>query len=527
MDEEKLRDTFLSIESLNVLKIYDINLLSPTSIRDLVSKQISYIDMLRIKNMRNSIITSLPKQHARELADLLGIEKTPNVYANLKKAKFRKNSDSEHTLFAFFGESVPVETFAALPDQLRVTPEHMLFEHQNSAIKQIKEHLNSERHRTLLHMPTGSGKTRTAMRAVADFLFEHKSVLVIWLSYSVELSEQAIEEFSTTWQFVGNRPVRILRFFGDHSPDILKETQDGQGGLIVAGLSKLYDASISKDMLLTTLADRVSLVVMDEAHQATAPTYMSVLEQLVDKHKETKLLGLSATPGRTWNDPQADEELSRFFGRKKVTLGLKDPVKFLIQEQYIAKPNFEQIRYNDLLTDSDLKKLQDQLDIPDFILKKLSKETQRNLKIIESVEKLVERGHKRIILFASSVDHAKNLAVILSARKYRSFSVDSDTPPIVRQSLIKEFKDIDDLTPKIFCNFGILTTGFDAPKTSAVIIARPTKSLVLYSQMVGRAIRGPKANGNKECDILTIVDVNLPGFKTIADAFGNWEDVWE
>jgi superfamily II DNA or RNA helicase len=75
-------------------------------------------------------------------------------------------------------------------------------------------------------------------------------------------------------------------------------------------------------------------------------------------------------------------------------------------------------------------------------------------------------------------------------------------------------------------NYGILTTGFDAPRVSAAIIARPTMSLVLYSQMVGRATRGIKAGGNKEAEILTVVDKSLPGFNNVAEAFLNWEDVW-
>ncbi len=47
------------------------------------------------------------------------------------------------------------------------------------------------------------------------------------------------------------------------------------------------------------------------------------------------------------------------------------------------------------------------------------------------------------------------------------------------------------------------------------LIARPTKSLVLYSQMVGRAIRGPRAGGNREAEIVTVVDTALPGFRSL------------
>ena len=86
--------------------------------------------------------------------------------------------------------------------------------------------------------------------------------------------------------------------------------------------------------------------------------------------------------------------------------------------------------------------------------------------------------------------------------------------------------DDEDDEPCVLFNYGVLTTGFDAPKTSAAIIARPTKSLVLYSQMVGRIIRGEKVDGTKEAEIWTVVDQQLPGFRDISEAFWNWEDVW-
>ena len=83
-----------------------------------------------------------------------------------------------------------------------------------------------------------------------------------------------------------------------------------------------------------------------------------------------------------------------------------------------------------------------------------------------------------------------------------------------------------DPEPRVLVNYGILATGFDAPNTSAALIARPTKSLVLYSQMVGRALRGTRVGGNAQAEIVTVVDTALPGFGDQAKAFSNWEDVW-
>ena len=78
----------------------------------------------------------------------------------------------------------------------------------------------------------------------------------------------------------------------------------------------------------------------------------------------------------------------------------------------------------------------------------------------------------------------------------------------------------------VLFNYGVLTAGFDEPRTRCVIIGRPTTSLVLYSQMVGRAMRGPRVGGNATAQIITVADTNLPGFGSVTDAFSNWEALW-
>ena len=160
------------------------------------------------------------------------------------------------------------------------------------------------------------------------------------------------------------------------------------------------------------------------------------------------------------------------------------------------------------------------------MLERFAFDTARNIAIIEGVNELIARGHRRVILFSVSVRHAEDLAAALSAYGVESHVVSGETPPGRRSAILKTFKSPVD-RPIVLCNFGVLTTGFDAPRTSAAIIARPTKSLVLFSQMVGRATRGTKAGGNATCEVLTVHDPAYPGFGDIAEAFFNWEDVWD
>ena len=124
------------------------------------------------------------------------------------------------------------------------------------------------------------------------------------------------------------------------------------------------------------------------------------------------------------------------------------------------------------------------------------------------------------------LDHGETLAEALVAHGLRAWVVTGETPSSRRAATLRAFRS-DDPAPAILCNFGVLTTGFDAPRISAAVIARPTRSLVLYSQMVGRATRGPKAGGNATSEIITVHDPDYPGFGDIAEAFFNWEDVWD
>jgi superfamily II DNA or RNA helicase len=279
---------------------------------------------------------------------------------------------------------------------------------------------------------------------------------------------------------------------------------------------------------LAALGDKTSLIVVDEAHKVIAPTYELIIDGLSARQMQMPLLGLTATPGRTWNEPEADEQLANFFHKKKITLkipGFESPVDYLVSNKYLAEPMFRRLKYvSGNLTPHELKILADDLDVPVSIMRKLAGDERRSVLIVRELEAMLDR-HNRIIVFATTVAHAEMLSAVLSARGHNTRCITGETAEAQRSEYITWYKtNADD--KRIIINFGVLTTGFDAPMTSATLIARPTKSLVLYSQMVGRAIRGKAAGGNEKAEIVTVVDTELPGFGDLSLAFTNWEDVW-
>lgn len=512
--------------TVRLLNLMDPGLASPKRLRELVAETREPHELVDDAAIRSALLDLLPRESARDLARLLGLDQR-DPYGQLRSMRLTRGTRKYRDLLDFLSIDPPDRQEAvAVSSTAFVEPAFGMFPHQRRAIREVLQVLDSDRRRVLLHMPTGSGKTRTAMHLVADILRRSEPSVVVWLAYSDELCGQAVEEFSRAWQALGDRELPVHRHWGSNTTD-LSSVRDG---FVVAGLSKTYAGVTTDPLPLLRLADRSHLVVIDEAHQAIAKTYRLVLEVLVERDTSSRLLGLSATPGRTWNDPDKDRELSEFFHSQKVVLRIDDyanPVDYLIDEGYLARPSFHSLTYSGgpELTQGDLREVESALDIPASVLRRLAEDDQRSLVIAQKAEDLARR-HRRVILFATTVEHASVLASVLSARGLAAAAVTANTAPEERKRVIDEFKSSSP-EPMVLCNYGVLTTGFDAPATSAALIARPTKSLVLYSQMVGRATRGTRAGGNTDSEIVTVVDTSLPGFGDMGQAFTNWEDVWD
>src|SRR5690606_2008490 len=97
-----------------------------------------------------------------------------------------------------------------------------------------------------------------------------------------------------------------------------------------------------------------------------------------------------------------------------------------------------------------------------------------------------------ILYFGPTVSDAECMAFLLRAEGIRAAVVSGETRSVTRRTVIQEFKQ---RKIRVLCNCEVLTTGFDAPLVTHVVMARPTVSRVLYEQMVGRALRGPKFGG--------------------------------
>ena len=146
---------------------------------------------------------------------------------------------------------------------------------------------------------------------------------------------------------------------------------------------------------------------------------------------------------------------------------------------------------------------------------------ERNALILKGIKHMLDTGRKKILFFGCSVEHSRKIAIALKAMygmktKYVDSAMDLDS----RIAAIQEFRAGD---TQVLCNFGVLTTGFDAPGIDCVFVGRPVRSALLYTQMIGRGMRGTKNGGTEDMIIVDIDDnfqINDTKYQPISDEMG-------
>ena len=188
---------------------------------------------------------------------------------------------------------------------------------------------------------------------------------------------------------------------------------------------------------------------------------------------------------------------------------MKKLYKYLIKREILAKPHHyiidnSKIQIN-LDNEKDIKRFERFHDISDAKISEMGNDPFRNKKIIDKIISLVKsEKRKSILLFSCSIQHAKLISFILDAiYGIKSASIDHTTSIEERNQSIHDFRNGK---ISVLCNYDILTTGFDSPKVECVFITRPTFSHLLYNQMAGRGLRGPRSNGTSNCIIVDISD---------------------
>ncbi|MET8990635.1 DEAD/DEAH box helicase family protein [Nonomuraea wenchangensis] len=403
-----------------------------------------------------------------------------------------------------------------------------LHEYQELMVGRILEVLQSKpSQRGMLSLPTGAGKTRVAVEAIIRRLRELQpeavSIPVLWVAQTEELCEQAVQTWQMVWRHTGPaRQLTISRLWATNEADPVEEGYH----LVIA-----TDAKLEKVIETDGYAwlREAQAVIVDEAHTSISPRYTQVLAALgLTPHRSRcPLVGLTATPFRGTNREETNRLVARYGGNRLDHH--RDGTDILGGEPYLALQKLgvlAQVRHEELpgakldLSARERDTLAQLRRLPASAEERLGHDSIRNRILIDKILSLPDDWP--ILLFATSVNHAQTMAALLTRKGVSAATVSSDTDPGQRRHAIEQFRQGK---IRVLANYNVLSQGFDAPATRAVLVARPTYSPNVYQQMIGRGIRGPLNGGKEECLIINVAD-NIAQYGEEL-AFRQFEYLWK
>ncbi|MBG1257987.1 DEAD/DEAH box helicase [Nostoc commune] len=381
-----------------------------------------------------------------------------------------------------------------------------LYSHQNQAIQAL-DRTNQSSFEGLLVLPTGGGKTLTAVHwLLRNFINNKKKVL--WIAHRHELLDQALETlqlsaYSSLLSNVSEFRYRIISGHPKHDiPVNIQKTDD----IIIASKDSLNSGL---DHLLKNWIGDLDevLLVVDEAHHATAKTYRKLINAVKDNLKERghdngfKMLGLTATPFRT---DESEKSLLKLVFPNDIIFS--EHLRNLIAKGILAEPIFEnlktKIEIKKKLTAREIKNIEYFDKLPKDIAEEIAKSYERNNIILNHYINNREK-YKPLLIFAIDVIHAIALNKLFTDKKINSDYVVSSVKDLTTGATVSAKENSEKIKKfrngelEVLINVEMLTEGTDLPNLQTVFLTRPTTSTILMTQMIGRALRGQKAGGTE------------------------------
>jgi len=335
-----------------------------------------------------------------------------------------------------------------------------LFPHQQEAVTKVREAFKSGYKKICLQAPTGMGKTVIATHIIQGALAKGNKVL-----------------------------------FLVHLKELIEQTAKAQteAGLQYGYISAEYPFTKNKQLYLAstqTLGRRLTklnipfdLIIYDECHHSMAKTNLEILEH----YKNTPMIGLTATPERL-----DGKGLDAIFDKLVTSISVAELIKlgYLCKFDYYAPKsgiNFEAV--HTLAGDYNPKELGEEID-----------KTTIFGKAVEHYKKYIDG--EPAICFCLNIKHSIKVTNEFKAAGIPAAHIDSKIPKSERAKIVNSFRRGE---IKVLSNVNLITEGFDVPACKGIFLLRPTKSLTLFLQMVGRGLRR-NWNVTPEEDLCCIFD---------------------
>lgn len=341
---------------------------------------------------------------------------------------------------------------------------YQLRPYQQEAVESTLKHFRKEKSPSVIVLPTGAGKSLV----IAELARLAKGRVLV-MAHVRELVEQ--------------NHAKYLSFgleAGIYSAGLNRKEMDQK--VIFGSIQSI--ARAPEDFFYN-----FSLLIIDECHRISMDgdtQYLQVITQLQKNNSNLCILGLTATPYRLglgwiyqYHAPKKLERTveDRFFKKCIFELSLR----YMIKHGYLTPP----IKIDSPVACYDFSSLK--LERGKFIHAKIEEVLKDQKRITPMIIKNIvdmAKDRKGVMIFTSSVNHA--VEIMQSLPKFVSALVTGETPGEEREEIINAFKE---QKLKFLVNVSVLTTGFDAPHVDVIAVLRPTESVSLYQQIIGRGLR--------------------------------------
>lgn len=348
-----------------------------------------------------------------------------------------------------------------------------------------------EVHHVMLQMPTGTGKTYLFSSLIHDINVwsqqTHTPNKMLVIAHRKELIDQIDNSLSV--------------FHVAHS--VLagpKEQRNLSNPVIVSSIQTITHSANEGDV--ERLRSRIHFVIIDEAHHSMAKTYRKLWKMF----PEARFLGVTATPWR-----MNHSGFRSIFDK----LILTQSVKKFISQGYLAPYNYYSLKPSCWVQDAinGIRKFDKWGDYDEHALIDTMDLGHIRAQLVASYQKFA-KGKKGII-YSINKQHSANICNDYRRLGVRIVDIDDSTPSAIRKQYVDEFKEgkID-----IIVNVNIFSEGFDCPDIEFIQLARPTRSLTMYLQQVGRGLR--TTEGKTKCIILD--NVGMYSRFGLPDANRHW-----
>jgi len=323
---------------------------------------------------------------------------------------------------------------------------NLLREYQKQAINNIRNHFAKGKKKILLVAPTGSGKTVIASSMLEQII--ERGNFGLFVAHRRELVMQCSR--------------KLADFDIKHGVIMASKTPNHYADVQIASIQTFTSRKDRDDFI----KPNANVIIIDEAHRSTSKSF----KQLIEEYPDAFVIGLTATPCR------ADGKgLGNIYEELVQGGNIKDLTRqgFLVPNRIVAPtiPDLQDIRI--VAGDYEKKTLNTKMNTPKLVG--------------DIVSHWIQHGEQRpTVVFGVSIKHSKYIANIFKQNGVPSGHIDGEMAEIEREEQLEKLNSGE---IKVLSNCMVLTEGWDQPKVSCVIIARPTKSYSLYLQMVGRSLR--------------------------------------